>query len=195
MKKRQKRRRKPSPIKPKVKDVIYTLGTVTPRIAASAFVAPDAVIIGDVELAEESSIWFKAILRGDIERITVGRGSNIQDGSVMHTDPDNPCIVGEHVTVGHKTMLHGCNIGNNTLIGIGATLLNGSKIGANCIVGAHSLVTENKTFPDNVLIMGAPAKIARELHPDELDKLRANADRYVDRAQRYKTELRAQPSD
>jgi carbonic anhydrase/acetyltransferase-like protein (isoleucine patch superfamily) len=194
-KKRQKRPRKPSPIKPKVKDVIYTLGTVTPRIATSAFVAPDAVIIGDVELAEESSIWFKAILRGDIERITVGRGSNIQDGSVMHTDPNNPCIVGEHVTVGHKAMLHGCNIGNNTLIGIGATLLNGSKIGANCIVGAHSLVTENKTFPDNVLIMGAPAKIARELRPDELDKLRANADRYVDRAQRYKTELRAQPSD
>lgn len=113
----------------------------------------------------------------------------------MHTDPNNPCIVGEHVTVGHKAMLHGCNIGNNTLIGIGATLLNGSKIGANCIVGAHSLVTENKTFPDNVLIMGAPAKIARELRPDELDKLRANADRYVDRAQRYKTELRAQPSD
>ena len=175
--------------------MIYTLGTVTPRIATSAFVAPDAVIIGDVELAEESSIWFKAILRGDIERITVGKGSNIQDGSVMHTDPNNPCIVGEHVTVGHKAMLHGCNIGNNTLIGIGATLLNGSKIGANCIVGAHSLVTENKTFPDNVLIMGAPAKIARELRPDELDKLRANADRYVDRAQRYKTELRAEPSD
>ena len=168
----------------------YRLGDTTPVIADSAYVAPSAVIIGDVELAADSSIWFGAVLRGDIERISIGVGSNIQDGSVLHTDPNNPCIVGAHVTVGHMAMLHGCRIGDHSLIGIGATLLNGSQVGANCIVGAHSLLTENKTFPDNVLIMGTPAKIVRELGPEDHASLKANAERYVERAKRYRAELR-----
>jgi carbonic anhydrase/acetyltransferase-like protein (isoleucine patch superfamily) len=169
--------------------MIYALGDRAPVIAASAFVAPDAAIIGDVELADVSSVWFNAVLRGDIERISVGAGSNIQDGSVLHTDPNNPCEVGAYVTVGHMAMLHGCRIGANSLIGIGATLLNGSEIGANCIVAAHSLLTENKKYPDNVLIMGTPGKVVRELRPEEHASLRANAERYIERARRYLTEL------
>ena len=171
--------------------MIYELGDRSPAIADSAFVAPGAVIIGDVELAADSSIWFQAVLRGDIERISIGIGSNIQDGSVLHTDPNNPCVVGAHVTVGHMAMLHGCRIGDYSLIGIGATLLNGAQIGANCIVGAHSLLTENKQFADNVLIMGTPAKVVRELQPEEHASLKANAERYVQRAKRYQAELRA----
>jgi carbonic anhydrase/acetyltransferase-like protein (isoleucine patch superfamily) len=171
--------------------MIYALGEVKPQIDASAFVAADATIIGDVVLAANSSIWFNAVLRGDIETISIGVGTNIQDGSVLHTDPNNPCRVGDHVTVGHMAMLHGCTIGNNSLIGIGATLLNGSKVGENCIVGAHSLLTENKKFPDNVLIMGTPARVVREITPEEHASLRASAQRYAKRAQRYQSELQA----
>jgi carbonic anhydrase/acetyltransferase-like protein (isoleucine patch superfamily) len=169
--------------------MIYALGDRKPQIDESAFVAPDASVIGDVELAANSSIWFNAVLRGDIETISIGSGSNIQDGSVLHTDPNNPCRVGDHVTVGHMAMLHGCTIGNDSLIGIGATLLNGSEVGANCIVGAHSLITENKKFPDNVLIIGTPARVVREITPAEHASLRASATRYAKRAQRYQTEL------
>jgi carbonic anhydrase/acetyltransferase-like protein (isoleucine patch superfamily) len=154
------------------------------------FVAANATVIGDVELQAESSIWFGAVLRGDIERITIGRGSNIQDGTICHTDPSNPCVVGDYVTVGHMAMLHGCNIGDRSLVGIGATLMNGSAIGRDCIVGAHALITEGKQFPDGVVIMGAPAKIVRELDASDRAKLRANAERYVQRAQRYLQELR-----
>lgn len=171
--------------------MIYSLGQQQPQIAADAFVAPTAVIIGDVDLQPGSSVWFGAVLRGDIERISVGRGSNIQDGTVMHTDPANPCTLGANVTVGHMAMLHGCRIGDGCLIGIGATLLNGSRVGKNCIVGAHSLLTEGKEFPDGVLIMGTPGKIVRDLTPAELEGLRANAERYVARAARYRKELTA----
>jgi carbonic anhydrase/acetyltransferase-like protein (isoleucine patch superfamily) len=171
--------------------MIYTLGPQQPRIAEGVFVAPNATIIGDVELHPDSSIWFGAVLRGDIERITIGRGSNIQDGTICHTDPTNPCRVGEYVTVGHSAVLHGCTIGDGSLVGIGATLMNGSGVGRNCIVGAHALITEGKTFPDGVVIMGAPAKIVRELDAADLGKLRANAERYVQRAQRYLQALRA----
>ena len=167
----------------------FSLGDVTPHIADSAFVAPDAVVIGDVELAQDSSIWFNAILRGDIERIVIGQGSNIQDASVLHTDPNNPCIVGENVTVGHMATLHGCTIGDGSLIGIGATLLNGSRIGKNCIVGAHTLITENKEFPDSVVIMGTPGKVVREISEADRTNLQANAQRYVERARRYRAEL------
>lgn len=170
--------------------MLYELGSQRPRIANDVFVAPNATIIGDVELQSESSIWFGAVLRGDIERISIGRGSNIQDGTICHTDPRNPCIVGEYVTVGHMAMLHGCNIGDRSLVGIGATLMNGSAIGKDCIVGAHALITEGKQFPDGVVIMGAPAKIVRELDATDRAKLRANAERYVERAQRYLQELR-----
>jgi carbonic anhydrase/acetyltransferase-like protein (isoleucine patch superfamily) len=170
--------------------LIYELGQQHPDIADGAFVAPSAVIIGDVKLQPETSVWFGAVLRGDIETITLGRGSNIQDGTVCHTDPDNPCTVGEYVTVGHMAMLHGCTIGDGSLVGIGATLMNGSAIGRECIVGAHSLVTEGKQFPGGVVIMGSPAKIVRELNDADRAKLRANAERYVNRARRYLEELR-----
>jgi carbonic anhydrase/acetyltransferase-like protein (isoleucine patch superfamily) len=170
--------------------VLYELGSQRPRIGNDVFVAPNAMIIGDVDLQPESSIWFGAVLRGDIERITIGRGSNIQDGTICHTDPSNPCIVGDYVTVGHMAMLHGCNIGNGSLVGIGATLMNGSVIGKDCIVGAHALITEGKQFPDGVVIMGTPAKIVRELDAADRAKLRSNAERYVQRAQRYLQELR-----
>lgn len=169
----------------------YDLDGQRPDIAADVFVAPSADVIGDVVLKPDSSIWFNAVLRGDIETITIGNGSNIQDGTVCHTDPDNPCTVGDHVTVGHMAMLHGCSIGDGSLIGIGATLLNGSAIGKNCIVGAHSLVTAGKQFPDNVVIMGAPAKVVRVVTPEDIEALRANADRYVKRAARYLQELKA----
>jgi len=170
--------------------LIFDLGEQKPNIADGVFVAPSAVLIGDVKLHPDSSIWFGAVLRGDIERITIGRGSNIQDGTVCHTDPTNPCTVGEYVTVGHMAMLHGCAIGDNSLIGIGATLMNGSAVGKECIVGAHSLITEGKQFPDGVVIMGSPAKVVRELNDDDRAKLRANAERYVRRARRYLQELR-----
>jgi carbonic anhydrase/acetyltransferase-like protein (isoleucine patch superfamily) len=170
--------------------VLYELGAQRPRIGNGVFVAANATVIGDVELQAESSIWFGAVLRGDIERITIGRGSNIQDGTICHTDPSNPCVVGEYVTVGHMAMLHGCTIGDRSLVGIGATLMNGSAIGKDCIVGAHALITEGKQFPDGVVIMGAPAKIVRELDGNDRAKLRANAERYVQRAQRYLQELR-----
>lgn len=170
--------------------MLYELGAQRPRIGNGVFVAANATVIGDVELQAESSIWFGAVLRGDIERITIGRGSNIQDGTICHTDPSNPCVVGDYVTVGHMAMLHGCNIGDRSLVGIGATLMNGSAIGKDCIVGAHALITEGKQFPDGVVIMGAPAKIVRELDASDRAKLRANAERYVQRAQRYLQELR-----
>jgi carbonic anhydrase/acetyltransferase-like protein (isoleucine patch superfamily) len=171
--------------------LIYDLGKQQAEVAADAFVAPTATLIGDVSLQPDSSIWFGAVLRGDIEQITIGRGSNIQDGSVCHTDPNNPCTVGDFVTVGHMAMLHGCEIGDGSLIGIGATLMNGSSVGKNCIVGAHALVTEGKKFPDNVVIMGAPAKVVRDITAEDRVALRANAERYVERAKRYKRELKA----
>jgi len=172
--------------------LMYELASQQPAaIPPDVFVAPSAAIIGDVILEPESSIWFGAVLRGDIEPITIGRGSNIQDGTVCHTDRDYPCTVGEFVTVGHMAMLHGCEIGNGSLIGIGATLLNGSKIGRNCIVGAHALITEGKSFPDNTVIMGTPAKIVRDINGEDLKALKANADRYIEYARRYLSELGA----
>ncbi len=171
--------------------MIYKLGNQQGTIDPDAFIAPSASIIGDVELHAESSIWFGAVLRGDIERISIGRGSNIQDGSVCHTDPSNPCVVGDYVTVGHMAMLHGCRIGAGSLIGIGAILLNGSVIGSDCMVGAQALITAGKSFPDGVVIMGAPAKIVRDVTAAERAQLRANADRYIERARRYRRELQA----
>lgn len=170
--------------------MIYDLGTQQAEVADDAFVAPNATIIGDVRLLPGSSVWFGAVLRGDIETITIGAGSNIQDGTVCHTDPSNPCTIGKGVTVGHLAMLHGCSIGDGSLVGIGATLLNGSSVGKNCIVGAHALVTENKEFPDNVVIMGAPAKVVREITPADRESMQANAERYVKRSRRYLQELK-----
>jgi carbonic anhydrase/acetyltransferase-like protein (isoleucine patch superfamily) len=166
--------------------VIYTLGDRAPEFeGAGHFIADNASVIGSVRLKNKASIWFNCVLRGDNDWLVVGERSNIQDGSVLHTDPGIKLIVGDGVTVGHKVMLHGCEIGNDSLIGIGSTVLNGAKIGKNCLVGAHALVTENKVFPDGSLILGAPASVVRELTDDERALIRRSADVYVDNAERF----------
>ena len=169
---------------------IYELDLVAPRVATSAWIADSAQVMGNVELAEDSSIWFGAILRGDTETITIGRGSNIQDGSVLHADIGKPLTVGEDVTVGHQVMLHGCTIGDGSLIGIGAVVLNGAKIGKGCIVGAGALVTEGKEFADGSMIIGSPAKAVRELSTEQQDALRMSAVHYVENARRFKSGLK-----
>jgi len=170
--------------------VIYTLGDRAPEFeGAGHFVADSASIIGSVRLKDKASIWFNCVLRGDNDWLVVGERSNIQDGSVLHTDPGIKLVVGDGVTVGHKVMLHGCEIGNDSLIGIGSTVLNGAKIGKNSLVGAHALITENKVFPDGSLILGAPASVVRELTDEELALIRRSADVYVDNAQRFSRSL------
>jgi carbonic anhydrase/acetyltransferase-like protein (isoleucine patch superfamily) len=169
---------------------IYELDYIAPRLAASAWVADSAQVMGNVELGEDTSIWFGAILRGDTETITIGRGSNIQDASVLHADIGKPLTVGENVTVGHKVMLHGCTIGDGSLIGIGAVILNGAKIGKSCIVGAGALVTEGKEFPDGSMIIGSPAKVVRVLSADQQDALRMSAVHYIENARRFKSGLK-----
>ncbi|MDP1532250.1 MAG: gamma carbonic anhydrase family protein [Rubrivivax sp.] len=168
---------------------IYALGEHTPVIPDSAWVADSAQVIGAVELGHDASIWFGAVLRGDTEYMRIGRGSNIQDGSVLHADIGKPLTVGEDVTVGHKVMLHGCTIGDGSLVGIGAVVLNGARIGKHCLVGAGALVTEGKVFPDGSMIIGAPAKAVRPLTPEQIDGLRASARGYVENARRYRAGL------
>ena len=168
---------------------IYELDGLTPRMADSAWVADNARVIGDVELGEGASVWFGATLRGDTEPIVVGEGSNVQDGSVLHTDHGMPLIIGRHVTVGHQVMLHGCTIGDESLIGIGAIVLNGAKIGKNCLVGAGALVTEGKEFPDGSMIIGSPAKAMRQLTPEQMEGLRRSAQHYMQNAERYRKGL------
>jgi carbonic anhydrase/acetyltransferase-like protein (isoleucine patch superfamily) len=169
---------------------IYELDQIAPRVAASAWVADSAQVMGNVELAEDSSVWFGAIIRGDTETIRIGRGSNIQDASVLHADIGKPLTVGENVTVGHQVMLHGCTIGDGSLIGIGAIVLNGAKIGKGCIVGAGSLVTEGKEFPDGSMIIGSPAKAVRELTPEQQAGLKLSALHYIENAHRFKNGLK-----
>jgi len=156
----------------------------------SAWIADSAQVMGRVTLGAEASVWFGTIIRGDTESITIGRGSNIQDGSVMHADIGMPIVLGENVTVGHKVMLHGCTIGDETLIGIGAIVLNGAKIGRNCLVGAGALVTEGKEFPDGSMILGSPAKAVRPLTPGQMEGLRQSARHYVENARRFQAGLR-----
>lgn len=170
--------------------MIYALEDLNPEIRGRHYVAPNASVIGDVFLGEDTSIWFGTVVRGDVEKITIGRGSNVQDNSVLHADPGAPLVLDEQVTIGHMVMLHGCTIGRNSLIGIGTTILNHAKIGANCIVGANSLVTEHKEFPDGVLILGTPAKVVRELTEEEIATLPSYATRYIERAERYRQQLR-----
>jgi len=164
---------------------VYQLDTLTPRLAETAWVADSAQVIGNVELAEGASVWFGAILRGDNEVMRIGRNSNVQDGSMLHSDPGFPLTLGENVTIGHHVMLHGCTVGDGTLIGIKAVVLNGAKIGRNCLVGAGSLITEGKEFPDGSMIMGAPAKVVRELTAEQIAGLSRAATHYVDNAKRY----------
>lgn len=169
---------------------LYELDGVAPQLADSAWVADSAQVMGNVRLAEGSSVWFGAVLRGDTETISVGKDSNVQDGTVMHADYGFPLVVGERVTIGHQVMLHGCQIGDETLIGIGATVLNGAKIGKNCLVGARSLVTEGKEFPDGSMILGSPAKVVRQLTPEQIEGLRRSAAHYVENAERYRKGLK-----
>ena len=166
--------------------MIYDLEKNVPEINADSWVAPNAIIIGKVKLEKNSSIWFNAVLRGDIEKIVIGEDSNIQDGSVLHTDPGCPLTVGKGVTVGHMVMLHGCEISDDTLIGIGSTILNKAKIGKNCIIGANTLVTENKVIPDNSLVLGSPGKVIRKVTDDEIKVICENAKHYVENSKRYK---------
>ena len=166
--------------------MIYDLEKNVPEISSDSWVAPNAIIIGKVKLEKNSSIWFNAVLRGDIEKIVIGENSNIQDGSVLHTDPGCPLTVGKGVTVGHMVMLHGCEISDDALIGIGSTILNKAKIGKNCIIGANTLVTENKVIPDNSLVLGSPGKVIRKVTDDEIKIICENAKHYVKNSKRYK---------
>ena len=170
--------------------MFYDLKDKKPKNLGENWVAPNATIIGDVTLEKNTSVWFNATIRGDIENIFVGEGSNIQDGSVLHTDPGYPLKIGKNVTVGHLVMLHGCTIGDNSLIGIGAVILNNAKIGKNCIIGAKALITENKDIPDNSLVVGAPGKIIRKVTDEEIKRVKENAVHYQENWKKYSKSIK-----
>ncbi len=169
---------------------LYQLGDDAPHLAAGAWAAETAQLIGRVRLLEDASVWFNAVLRGDNEWITLGARANVQDGAVLHTDMGFPLTLEDEVTVGHQAMLHGCTVGAGSLIGIQAVVLNGATIGRGCIVGAGAVVTEGKAFPDGSLIIGAPARVVREVSPEQMARVRAGALHYVDKARRYAASLR-----
>lgn len=169
--------------------MLYSLGDLHIEKHPSVFVAPGAHIIGNVKLHKNSSVWFNAVLRGDCDQITIGENSNVQDGSVLHTDEGIALTVGKGVTVGHKVMLHGCSIGDFSLIGINAVVLNGAKIGRHCIIGANALVTENTEIPDGSLVVGSPGKVIKTLNDKQKAMLEMSAQHYVKNAQRYMQEL------
>jgi carbonic anhydrase/acetyltransferase-like protein (isoleucine patch superfamily) len=163
----------------------FRIGPGLAKIPGSAFVARGAVVVGDVELGEEASVWFATVLRGDTERIRVGARSNVQDGTVIHADPGFPCLIGEAVTVGHRCVVHGAVVGDRCLIGMSSTLMNGAEIGEECIIGAGSLITEKKRIPPRSLVLGAPAKVVRPLSEAELLHLREAAEHYVEAGRLY----------
>ncbi len=165
---------------------IYELDGHTPKLGQNAYVADSAQVIGKVTLEENASVWFGTIIRGDSEHIRIGRNSNVQDASVLHADEGVPLTLGENVSVGHKVMLHGCTVGDGSLIGIGAVVLNHAKIGKNCLVGAGALVTEGKEFPDGSMILGSPAKAVKQLSPEQIEGLKRIAKHYVENAERYR---------
>lgn len=164
---------------------IYELDGMAPQLAEGAWVADSAQVIGQVALGENASVWYGTVIRGDTEKITIGRNSNIQDLSVLHADFGVPLVIGDNVTVGHQVMLHGCTIGDGSLVGIQAVVLNNAKIGRNCIVGAGSVVTEGKEFPDNSLIVGSPAKAIRTLDAEQVARFQTIPPHYVENAQRH----------
>jgi carbonic anhydrase/acetyltransferase-like protein (isoleucine patch superfamily) len=174
---------------------IFTLGDRKPVLGREAWVAPNATVIGDVILGDQASIWWNAVVRGDNDTITIGAGSNIQDGSVLHADEGVPLTLGDRVTVGHLVMLHGCTIGEESLIGIKSVILNRAVIGRHCIIGANSLIPEGKVIPDRSLVMGSPGKVVRQLSDEEVAKLRLAAQGYVDNARRYRAELKNRPAE
>ena len=172
--------------------MLYQLGNLPVRAHGEFWVADNAVVLGNVLLCQDASVWFNAVLRGDTELITVGEGSNVQDGSVLHTDLGYPINIGAHVTIGHKVMLHGCDIGEGSLVGINSVVLNGAKIGKNCIIGANALITEGKEIPDNSMVMGSPGKVVRTLTEEQGAAIRMGAKHYVENARRFRDGLVAQ---
>lgn len=174
---------------------IYALGDKTPNLPANDrfWIAPSAEVMGDVTLGEDASIWFCAVVRGDNDPVTIGARTNIQDGAVLHSDDRLPLTIGDDVTVGHKAMIHSCEIGDNSLIGIGAVILARAKIGNNTIVGAGALVPEGKAYPDGVLLIGQPARVARELTPEQIGRLTHSAAHYVRNWRRFKRDLKVIP--
>jgi carbonic anhydrase/acetyltransferase-like protein (isoleucine patch superfamily) len=171
--------------------MLYALGSRKVQLIGSGhYVAPNATVIGDVVLESESSIWFNVVIRGDNDTITIGARSNIQDGSVLHTDAGVPLTLGPSVSVGHLVMLHGCTIGEGSLIGIKAVILNGARIGRDCLIGANTLIAEGKTIPDRSLVLGSPGRVMRALDDVEVAGIRAIADHYVDNARRYRADFK-----
>lgn len=170
---------------------IYALGGVRPQLPAEGdyWVAPNAQVMGNVRLERNASVWFGAVLRGDNELITVGENSNVQDGSVLHTDPGSPLTIGANVTIGHMVMLHGCTIGDGSLVGIGSIILNNTRIGKNCLIGANTLIAEGKEIPDNSMVLGAPGRVIRTLTDEQAAALRLSADHYVQNWKRYAREM------
>ena len=166
---------------------IYQFEQRQPEIADSCYVAPSADVIGSVVLKPFSSVWFNAVLRGDNDLISIGERSNIQDNTVLHTDPDIALTIGNNVTVGHSVMLHGCSIGDNCLVGIGSTVLNNAKIGNSCIIGANTLITEDKVFPDRSMIIGSPGRLIRQLKDEEVEEISRIAEIYVKKIARYQS--------
>ena len=171
---------------------VYNLGDIAPELPSEDeyWIAPTAAVMGNVILKKNASVWFGATLRGDNDPIVIGENSNIQDGSVLHTDAGSPLTIGRDVTVGHMVMLHGCTIGDNSLVGIGSIILNGAKVEKNCLIGANCLITEGKEIPDNSLVMGAPGKVIREVSEGQARVLTASAHHYVENWKRYRRELR-----
>ena len=171
---------------------VYALGDARPVLPPEGryWIAPNAQVMGRVVLKTDASIWWGAILRGDNDPITVGQRSNVQDGSVLHTDEGTPLTIGADVTIGHMVMLHGCSIGDGTLIGIGSIVLNGARIGRNCLVGANTLITEGKEFPDNSMIVGSPGRVLRQLSPEQAQMLSHGAAHYVANWKRYSRDLK-----
>lgn len=173
--------------------MFFKLGDFFPKLPkpGTYWVAPNASIIGNVSLGRDTSIWFGAVIRGDVEPIQIEEGSNIQDNTVIHTDPDCPTYIGKNCTIGHKALIHGCIIGDETIVGMGATILSGARIGCNCLIGANSLITQNKEFPDNSFIVGSPARLIRSITEDEKKKMILLAQRYQNNWRRYSSLLEA----
>jgi len=169
---------------------LYKLGDEEPQVDKDAWVAPSACVMGKVKLEKGSSVWFNTTIRGDNELITVGENSNIQDGCVLHSDAGVPLTVGKNCTVGHMVMLHGCDIGDNTLVGIGSIILNNTTIGRNCLIGANTLIPENKTIPDNSMVMGSPGKVVKTLEEGQIEALGVAAQGYVNNSKRFRNDLR-----
>ena len=178
---------------------LYALDGIAPQIDPDVgWIAPTAVLVGDIVVGPEVGIWFGVVARGDIETITIGARSNVQENCVLHTDTGYPLVIGENCTIGHSAIVHGCTIGDNTLVGMGATVLNGAKIGKNCLIGANALITEGKDIPDNSMVVGAPGRVIRQIDAEGVRNLAASAERYVRNARRFAAgmvDVTARPGD